>query len=91
MTTTAQRDRQIDAATKRRDKAQEKVTKAEADLADARKVVKVSADRIAWLKSMPVEDAPDDTGSVEVGGSGELPGGDGGMAADADDEDTPPL
>lgn len=59
MATAAQRDRQITAAEKRRDKAQEKVTKAESDLAEFRKVVKVQTDRIDWLRSMPVDDAPD--------------------------------
>lgn len=65
MATAAQRDRQIAAAEKRVESAQAKVTKAENDLAEQRKVLQTQTERIAWLRNMPVDDAPEGDADTE--------------------------
>ena len=66
MATAAQRDKQIEAATKRGNVASVKADKARADLAEHTKVVDTQQARIEWLRGMPVDDEPQDEGDDDA-------------------------
>jgi hypothetical protein len=84
MTTAAQRDRQIQAAVKRRDTAQAKLDKIQAETDEHTKVVKTANARIDWLKGMPVDDeTPPEDDAAEPAAADDGPE----AAAEADDDD----